>query len=187
MQKTLLFLLFTALSFAQTNIIVSVVPEKIFVDKIGGDKVHTSVMVEAGSSPHTYEPKPSQMKEITEANLYLSIGVEFESVWLEKFKNQNKNLVVFDISKDINKSVMEAHHHEEEKHSHKEHDEVESKDPHIWVDPINVKQIAQNICNALCIADKNNSAYYQKNLTAYLKELDVLDHEIKEILKNTPK
>lgn len=184
MQKLLIFLLLSTLTFAKTNIIVSILPQKTFVDKIGGDKVHTVVMVEAGASPHNYEPKPSQMKEVTEADLYLSIGVEFEKVWLEKFKNQNKDLLVADTSKDINKSAMKSHKHE--KHHNCKH-EVKSKDPHIWVDPINVKQIAQNIFETLSVIDKNNTEYYKENLTAYLKELDSLDIQIKHILKETPK
>ncbi len=182
MQKLLIFLLLSTLTFAKTNIIVSILPQKIFVDKIGGEKVDTIVMVEAGSSPHNYEPKPSQMKAVTKADLYLSIGVEFEKVWLDKFKNQNKNLIISDISKDINKSAMQSHHHEKD-----EEHETESTDPHIWVDPINVKQIAQNIFETLSSVDKNNTKYYKKNLTSYLKELDALDIKIKEILKDTPK
>jgi len=185
MKKLLFLLIFTTFTFAKTNIIVSILPQKTFVDKIGGDKVHTVIMVEAGSSPHNYEPKPSQMKEITEADLYLSIGVEFEKVWLEKFKNQNQNLIVSDISKNINKTAMKSHAHDE--HEHHEEKEVKSKDPHIWVDPINVKQIVRNICETLIEVDKRNSDYYKENLVKYLKELDDLDSEIKSILKDTEK
>jgi zinc transport system substrate-binding protein len=185
MKKLLIILLLTTFSFAtKTHVVVSILPQKIFVDKIGGDRIDSTVMVQAGASPHNYEPKPSQMKEITDANLYLSIDVEFEKVWLEKFKNQNRDLIVFDISKDINKSSMETDHHEEKHHSN---EEVESKDPHVWVNPLNVKIIAQNIFTALSSLDKNNTAYYQKNLNIYLKELDILDTQIEDILKDTPK
>ena len=186
MKKLFILFIFTTLTFAKTNIIVSILPQKIFVDKIGGVKVDTSVMVEAGASPHTYEPKASQMKKVTQADLYLSIGVEFENVWLDKFKNQNNNLIISDISKDINKTAMKAHHDEHE-HEHHEKKEVKSKDPHIWVDPINVKQIAKNICATLIDVDSNNSEYYKENLVKYLKELDDLDSEIKSILKDTEK
>ena len=179
-----IFILTTIISYAKTNIIVSILPQKIFVDKIGGDKVETSIMVQAGSSPHNYEPKPSQMKEITQANLYLSIGVEFEKVWIEKFKNQNKNLIISDISEDINKSAMKAHHHGTQVCHAKE---VKNKDPHIWVDPIHVKQIAHNIYKTLIKIDAKHTDYYKANLTAYLKELELLDSKIKEILKETPK
>jgi len=187
MKKLLFLLLFTSLTFAQTDIIVSILPQKIFVDKIGGDKVDVSVMVQAGSSPHNYEPKASQMKKISKAELYFSIGVEFETIWLEKFQHQNKQLLISDSSENIKKELMKEHQHSEhEEHPHeKERNQI--KDPHIWVNPTNVKLIATNICNALSKIDSNNSSYYKTNLDNYLKELDYLDEEIKEILKNTPK
>jgi len=133
MQKFILVLLITTYSFAKLDVVVSIQPQLEFVKKIGGDKVETTLMVLPGKSPHTYEPKPSQMKAISHAKLYLSIGVKFENVWLDRFKDQNPNLEVFDISKDINKTAMveSVHHYKEE-----------SLDPHIWVNPINVKTIA---------------------------------------------
>jgi zinc transport system substrate-binding protein len=185
MKKLLFFCLFSTLTFAKTDIIVSILPQKIFVDKIGGDKITTSVMVEAGASPHNYEPKASQMKEISKANLYFSVGVEFEKIWLEKFKHQNQNLVISDSSKNVIKLAMGSHHNCT--HEHHNHKAISSKDPHIWVNPINVKQIAQNIFETLSSIDSNNRAYYKENLNSYLKELDDLDSDIKEILKDTPK
>jgi zinc transport system substrate-binding protein len=165
-------------------VVVSISPLKTFVKKIGGDKISTSVMVPQGSSPHTYEPKPSQMKEITQAKIYFSIEVEFEKVWLEKFKNQNKNLIISDVVYDMNKSSIADHHHDDGKESLHIDEEL---DPHIWVDPINVKHIAQNIYTTLSKMDSNNSNDYKTNLENYLKELDELDSNIKTTLKDVPK
>jgi len=185
LKKLLLILLLTPLTFASTDVVVSIVPQKIFVEKIGGDKVTVTVMVEAGSSPHTYTPKPSQMKKLSQAKLYLGIGVEFEEVWLGKFANQNKNLLIFDTSLNIQKQTMEGEEHKQclNLHQH-DHDEL---DPHVWVDPQNVKIIAKNIFDALVTVDANNTEYYKQNYESYLKELDALDEEIKKILKETPK
>ena len=185
MKKISLILLLTTFMFASTDVIVSIVPQKIFVEKIGGDKVDVTVMVKTGASPHTYTPQPSQMKKLSKAKLYLSIGVEFEEVWLSKFANQNKDLLIFDTSLNIKKQTTEGQEHTQCKSlHHHEHDEL---DPHVWVDPHNVKIIAKNILEALVKVDANNSDYYQKNYETYLTELDALDKEIKEILKETPK
>jgi len=181
MKKLLFLSLFSTLIFAQNNIIVSILPQKIFVDKIGGDKVNTTIMVEAGASPHNYSPKPSQMKAVSKADIYFSIGVEFEKIWLEKFSHQNKDLKVIDVSTSVQKQTSEEHH---DSHKHQHHEEL---DPHIWVDPLNVKIIAQNIYNALIAEDENNSAYYKENLKVFLEELDSLDSDIKTILEKTPK
>lgn len=179
MKKSLfiiLSLLVTSSAFAKLNIIVSIQPQLEFISKIGGDKVETSLMVLPSKSPHTYEPKPSQMIDISRANLYLAMGVEFEKVWLDKFKNQNRKLIIRDITTGIKRVAMSQHHKNET-----------ALDPHIWVDPINVKQIAKNIFEALSRLDSKNTNFYKKRLEIYLKELDQLDTEIRDILKETPK
>ena len=174
MKKILLILLFTGVTFAQINVVVSIVPQKVFVNKIGGEKVDVTVMVENGASPHTYTPKPQQMKAIAHAKLYFLIGVEFEKVWIEKFKTQNQKMLIVNSSSDINRTMM-YHHGEEE------------LDPHVWVDPLNVKVIAQNIYETLVKVDKANENYYKENLEKFLKEIDEVDQNIRTILKDTPK
>ena len=186
MKKLLLIILFTTITFAKIDVVVSIVPQKVFVNKIGGEQVAVTVMVQNGVSPHTYTPKPSQMKKLSKAKLYLSIGVEFEEVWLSKFMNQNRAMLIFDTSINIKKTTSDGkmypmckslHHHEGE----------EELDPHVWVDPINVKVIAQNIYEALVKVDKANESYYKKNLERFLKEIDEVDQNIKTLLKETPK
>lgn len=132
MKKIILFLLaISSLVYAKVNTVVSILPQKTFVEAIGGDKVNVSLMVKPGNTPHTYEPKPSQMRDIAKAKLYFSIGVEFEEIWLPKFANQNKNLMIVDISKGIVKIEMEAHSHgdEEEHHDH-DHGKHDDHDEH---------------------------------------------------------
>ncbi len=175
MKKVILLLLSSLYCLFATNVVVSIAPQKLFVKKIGGDKVTVDVMVPTSSSAHTYTPKPSQMKSITHAKIYFSIGMEFEDIWLEKFKAQNRDLIISDTTKDINRTILIKHH------KHKE------LDPHIWVDPINVKDIAKNIYTTLSQIDSNNSNYYKTNLESYLKELDELDNTIKKILNDVPK
>ncbi|MEA2050407.1 MAG: zinc ABC transporter substrate-binding protein [Campylobacterota bacterium] len=186
----LLFLGVTALQ-ANVNAVVSILPQQTFLKAIGGDKVNISLMVKPGNSPHTYEPKPSQMKDISKADIYFAIGVEFEHVWLDRFKNQNSNMKVVNISKGIIREAMASHshkHHDDEHHDNyeKKHKKTK-KDPHVWTSPNNVKQIVQNIYNELVVIDKENKAYYKSNLEKYLNYIDNTDNEIKAILKDVPR
>ncbi len=178
---TLIFLLSTTYIFSNINAVVSILPEQTFVKAIGGDKVNVSLMVEPGNSPHTYEPKPSQMVEIAKAHLYFAIDVEFEDVWLSKFKNLNPNMQIIDLADNISKIEIEAEH-EEETHDHHSAHKHEGEDPHIWTAPANVKIIAQNIYNALKKEDPENSDYYKKNLDRFLTSIDETDQEITDIL-----
>jgi zinc transport system substrate-binding protein len=185
---TLIFLLSTTYIFSNINAVVSILPEETFVKAIGGNKVNVSLMVQPGNSPHTYEPKPSQMIEITKADLYFSIDVEFEQVWLPKFKNLNPQMQIIDLSDNIKKMQMAKIHeedgHEEETDEHHSQHRHEGKDPHVWTDPANVKIIAQNIYHALKKEDPENRSYYKKNLDIFLAAIDETDRKIRNILSS---
>ncbi len=183
---TLIFLLSTTYIFSNMKAIVSILPAQTFVKAIGGDKVDVSLMVQPGNSPHTYEPKPSQMIEIAKADLYFAIGVEFEEVWLPKFKNLNPQMQVIDLADNIKKIEMQKHQCEKEEHDgkHEEKHVHEGEDPHIWTAPSNVKIIAQNIYNALKKEDPENTNYYKKNLDIFLASIDETDRQIIHFLSS---
>lgn len=179
-------LIINSFLYANVNTIVSILPQQTFVQAIGGDKVNITLMVNPGNSPHTYEPKPSQMKAISNADVYFAIGVEFENAWLGKFQNQNKSMKIFNVSNGIKKIEMQEHSHEEH-HDHDEHEENEAKDPHIWTTPKNVKIIAQNIYDSLVKLDSKNKNYYKTNLENFLLHVENTDKQIKDIIKPNSK
>jgi zinc transport system substrate-binding protein len=197
MKKLLLLILITSAVYAKVDVVVSILPQKTFVKKITKDLANIHLLVKPGNSPHSYEPKPSQMVDISKSNLYFSIGVEFENVWLDRFKSQNKNLIIIPTDHGIKKISMKPHHHEEDHHDdmdhkHKDHDEHHEDeehehkglDPHIWTSVSNVKIIAKNIYEAMIKYDPQNKNSYKKNYEEFLNELDVLDKKIKSILSN---
>ena len=188
-------------AYAQTNIVVSILPQQTFVEKIGGDKVKVIAMVPPGSNPHHYEPKTSQMKHISKAAIYFPIGFGFEETWLPKFANQNKNMKFVEMTKDIERIMMKRHKHkvDDKHHHHDEHhtkhdnhhgDKKESKykeDPHTWTSPKNVKIMAKNIYDTLVQFDSINKEYYLNNYNSFVKEIEQTDARIKDIFSNMPK
>jgi zinc transport system substrate-binding protein len=174
----LCFLTFVpALLFGKVNVVVSILPQKTFVKKIAGDLVDVTVMVSPGASPAVYEPKPSQMKKITKAQIYFSIGVPFEKAWLPRFKAQNPNMLLYDTSKGIKKLPMQEHHHNHHQHS------SSTLDPHIWLSPTLVKIQAKNIADALKKIDPKHKTVYENNLKKFEQEIDELDVRLVKILK----
>ena len=202
--KKILFLLISIIGIvnaATSQITVSILPQKYFVEKITKDKFEINVMVQPGASPHTYEPKTSQMKALAASKVYFSTGVSFEHVWLDKFKKNAKKTLFVDLSNGIEKLAMAEHeHHDEEEHEehkdeHKAHDHDEHKheakdnhdgedglDPHIWLDPILVKIQAKNIYDTMLKVDAQNADFYEENYEQFIKELDELDANLKTIL-----
>jgi len=190
------------------NLTVSLLPQKYFVDKIGGDLVNVNVMVEPGASAETYEPLPQQLANLSNSSAYISIGVPFEQVWLEKIKSANPQIPIINSGKGIEKIAMIGHHHDHENENHQDEDhtdenhtdenhtdekaegkegEKESLDPHIWLSPKLAKIQAENIYQELVKLDPKNQAIYQKNLATFITEIETLDQQITEKFANVNK
>ena len=170
-----LFLWSSASAEDQINVAVSILPQKYFVEKIGKDRVHVSVMVMPGASPATYEPKPRQMIDLSKADLYFAIGVPFEASWLTRFQKMNPKMRVVPTQTGVERVPMESRSHAE---SHADN-QAESLDPHIWLSPPLVLRQAKTIRNALMKADPAGKEIYRKNYAAFETEILNLDEKIR--------
>lgn len=166
-------------SDGKLSIFVSIVPQKQFVERIAGDLVDVTVMVEAGSDPHTYEPRPAQMASLQDASVYFTIGVSFEDVWMGRIAESNPGLRIIDSAGGINRVVRE------DGHEHADHEHEGVPDPHIWLAPGLVKVQAVNICSALQEIDPANTDTYAENLDSFTVELDVLSAEIRTLFERS--
>lgn len=163
------------------DISVSIVPQEYFVKKIGGNRVKVNVMVKQGAEPATYEPKPRQLRALSDAEAYISIGVPFEKAWMNKIKGANSQMLIIDSTKGINKMEMVAHNHHEN-HEHEDHYSEETLDPHVWLSPQLAKIQAENIYQGLSQLDSENQGQYKQNLDRFISEIDQLDRKIKQNL-----
>jgi len=157
---------------------VSIIPQKYFVEKIGGPLVEVEPMVPPGATPEQYEPKPRQMAALSKAKLYFACGVPFETVWLPKIAAANPNMRVVHTEKDIEKREMEAHSHGGDSKSFgrgHSHDEMETRDPHVWLSPPLVMMQARAIFEALVSVDSQNRESYEKGYRSFIAELVELD------------
>ncbi len=151
------------------NITVSIVPQQYFVERIGGEYVKVNVMVEPGASPATYEPKPEQMTALSNAAAYISIGVPFESAWLEKIQSANPKMKLVDTTQGIERQATPDG----------------GFNPHIWLSPALVKIQAQTIYAALAELDPAHQEQFKANLENLLSDIDKLDAEIRATLAKT--
>ena len=208
MRKVLLSAIFLIFLFTAQMVLgrplkvfVSIVPQKYFVEKIGGDLVEINLMVQPGASPTTYEPKPRQMVSLAGTDIYFAIGVPFEATWLGKIATTNPDLLVVRTESGIEKIAMKPHHHHEEGgqrhgetgehhyekqgHQHQKGD-VEGhhhaiKDPHVWLSPPLVMIQARNILQAFLAVDPAHQSVYEENYKSFINELVVLDLELRAV------
>ncbi len=163
---------------------VSILPQKYFVERIGEEHIQVTVMVGPGADPHTYEPKPEQLRALSRSQVYFRIGLPFEAAWMDRFTAANPHMHIVDTSQGIERMPMPTHHHEGEGTG--EGDEGVD-DPHIWLSPRLVKVQAETIYEALAEVDPVHRDDYQANLEAFLEDLEALDQEIRDLLKGVPR
>ena len=164
------------------QVFVSILPQQILVERIGGEHVEVSLMVGSGRSPETYEPTPRQMADVAEARLYYRIGVPFEQVWVPRIQEVNPALDLLDARDGIELREMEpavGHHHDHDP-GHTNHG---NRDPHIWLSPPLIKIMAVKLRDRLVMMDPDHRADYTANCDRFLEELDRLDSAIRVHLK----
>lgn len=173
----LLPLLFAAPSYAVIGVSVSILPQKSFVEWVGGDRVAVTVMVGPGQNPASYEPTPRQMAGLADSQLYYRIGVPFENVWLDRMLANNPGIRLLDARAGIRLREIEpagGHHHDYD------HQDAHSgnADPHIWLNPRNVITLLEGIAGALSRVDPPGEEYYRQNAKRAIAQLSRLDAEL---------
>lgn len=169
---------------SQLSVLVSIVPQKTFVESIAGDLATVNVLIPPGASPASYELSPSDMQLASEAEIWFSMGVASERTWAEDLEELNPDMIVINVSDGIERlpidryGIPQEHHHEESDHGHHEGEE----DPHIWLSPELVKVQLRSMADAIAEIDPENSQVYRNNLETVIGEVNALQEGLHEVL-----
>lgn len=164
------------------TITVSLEPQKYFLDKIVGDKIQVECLLANGANPENYEPSMENLMQIERSAAYIKMGnVGFEQVLVDKLKQNNSSLKVYDASKGI--EGITGTHDCCEHHGHHHHHDA-SVDPHTWTSVKNAKIIAKNMYDVVLAVDEANKDFYKANYDKLVASLDSLDEYATKKLAN---
>jgi zinc transport system substrate-binding protein len=169
---------------SRINVFVSILPQKYFVERVGGDRVSVSVLVKPGHSPATYEPTSKQMLAMSEADMYIRVGVPFEQNWLKRIRKTNLRMKILNGSQGITRRKMETGLAESVNEDEKRRHRHALRDPHVWLSPKNVKIMSKNIYKALSNVEPASEPYFLKNLHNFEQDLDNTDKRIREMFQD---
>lgn len=167
------------------QVFVSVLPMKYLVQRVGSSHVNARAMVGPGQSPHTYEPTPRQMTELSRAQIYFRVGVTFEQIWMKRITALNPKLRIVDLRDGIRLRQLEDHHDDDGKHGGAGHAEESSDatlDPHIWTSPVLALSMADHIRATLTKTDPAHAKDYQAGFESLATELSALDRQLRSRL-----
>lgn len=153
-----------------------VTTQRIFaglVEEIGGDNVEVKSIAQPKFNIHFIQPKPSDVRAVTSADLYVNAGLDLEA-WSdplleaagrsELFRNGSRNV---DLSKGIR--LLDA---PMENLTRADGDIHMFGNPHFQMNPENARVMAGTILSKLKEVDPNNTSYYEENAKHFLKHLD---------------
>lgn len=169
------------------NIITTLFPYYDFVKEIGKDKVNVELLLPVGTNSHSFEPTPSDIIKINEADIFIFTGYEMEFWAKNILDNVEDKTKIVTASNNIKLDKINSSSDEHSDHHHSHDEFLYEVDPHIWTNPNNAKIIVDNILTALINKDEVNKDFYTANANSYKEKLSQLDSEFKEVVKNKNK
>ncbi|NOY87238.1 MAG: zinc ABC transporter solute-binding protein [Deltaproteobacteria bacterium] len=156
------FIIWPQTCFAGTgrlSVVTSVFPLYEFSRATAGQSADVYLLVPPGAEPHTWEPKPSDINRIREANLFVFMGHEMEP-WVSGILRSLRG---------SGPRILEA------SRGLTSPSENSSMGPHLWLDLSLSGKMVGRIEGALVGLDPASGAVYRKNAAIYREELRKLD------------
>lgn len=154
-----------------------------FVRQVGGDNVDVFSILPYGADPHTYEPTPSDIRRIAEADIIfvndLQPGLEGSILdVIESNKGKDTTVIPF-MASVISPRAQGL--------GDPEITAAEAGDnPHLWLDPSLARAYADVIAEALASEDAANADLYSDNLSRYGQQIAELDDDITAAVQKIP-
>ena len=178
---------------AELNVVTTIKPLHSLISKVMEGLGEPSLIIEGSTSPHSFTLKPSHAKLLEEADLIFWVGEGMETFMEKPLMSIVKDAEVISFMEvnSINKlkfreeNIFESHdehddhddHDEEDHDSHADHAHGEF-DAHIWLDPMNAKEMIHEIAHELSHLDPSNKDKYNKNAESTLLDIDELINNI---------
>lgn len=169
----MLFAIALAGNAGMIKVVTTTTDMKSITELIGGNKVTVSSIATGYQNPHFVDPKPSYIIGLSNADMFVTVGLDLETGWSPQLLSSSRNTKIqkgaagyvdastgvglLQVPSSVNRGEGDIHIY---------------GNPHYWLDPMNGKVIARNITNGLERVDPANKNFYEANLSAFYKRID---------------
>lgn len=149
-----------------------------FVRQIVGDRARVVMLLPPGVESHSYEPTPSDIIEIENADIFFYISENTET-WVTQILSslKNKQVEKVNIAEGIGVDIH-AHNHTH----HGEHTEECQTDEHIWTNLSYSADMVSFIGEKLSEKDPANASFYRANAGEYAEEILTLGQKFSSMV-----
>lgn len=162
-----------AQSEEKLKIVTTLVFLKAIAEEVGGDRVIAQSLSDPRQDPHYVQPRPTLMKRTRGADLFIEVGLDLE-LWAQKVIDGSANPAIqMGQPGRVIASAGIATQELPEQLSREWGDVHPYGNPHVWLDPINAKKIAENIASALGRLDPAHREDYEQRVSDFKKRIDI--------------
>ncbi|MBI5382496.1 MAG: zinc ABC transporter substrate-binding protein [Opitutae bacterium] len=136
--------------------------------EVGGPEVAVTALLKAGADPHTFNPAPTDVRTLAQAELILGSGFGLEPYLDKLVANSGTKARIALARAVIRETVPTACRHGGHAHTHEE------IDPHWWHGLANVRAVTQLVRDQLAALRPAAAAQFAARATAYAARLDQL-------------
>lgn len=145
---------------AELPVTVTLHPLALLAREVGGDDVAVQVLVPPGASPHTFEPRPSDVARLSEAALLVRSGGG-DDAWASRLAAAAPQLPMLVLAEALEARMPEVPH------------------THAWLDPIAVRDaLAPALAERLADIDPTRGPAHARRLTDFQARLSALHREL---------
>ena len=185
MSKIRFFIIFLILSdivYARPHYVTTIQPFKMIMMELVGDAGDVDCLLPPGSSPHTYELRPSDVKRVENATAFIMGGKHLD-VWAYSLNSRKRIELMHYMPESLFLPVVGVENHgnmvDGVDHHHGD------IDPHFWTDPFVVKKIIPGLLSTLKELDPANASIYEMNAARFDRDLDLVITYIESLYAGT--
>lgn len=169
----------TCAAMSQPCFVATIAPLAAILNELAVGRAEVITMLPPGASPHTYEPKPSDLRSVMHAGAFFYVDDKLDG-WAADLPAKKKINVLSLVPEDCLLTMETAccpSEHEEGGHHH---DPV--IDPHFWLDPCVVRNTVPQLVSILSELDPNGKDIYQANADAFREHLVDVDRQVRALV-----
>ncbi len=164
-------------STGKISVVTTIFPYYDFARSVSKGTCDVDMLLKPGSDVHSFEPTPSDILKIRNADLFIYNGGESDE-WvdsiLESLGDSDKPVVMkmTDYVKPL--TEMDADHHAEDE-----------EDEHIWTSLDNAKTLVSKISDEVSKLDSKNKSIYHRNGLDYIEKISKVQSEIENTVNSS--
>ena len=176
MKKSLLaaaLLAATVPATAALNVVATTSSMGVLVKSVAGDSVKLTVLAPPDRDAHMIQARPSMMVALRNADLFVSVGAELEIGWLPAALQGANNGKILPGTPGYFEAAAQVELIESGRAADRSQGDVHPMgNPHVYMDPSRMADIAEALAGRLASLDAANAAKYQGGAAAFRKAVE---------------